>query len=190
MRSRTGEITLFNGTQIALERFYQGEPCQGVGIAISPLNAELAGALMAVHIEKCMRLFGYADSKNVPAACLSPRLARIESLSTCFGLTEAMNPLQEWYEPLRGGPLLCTQGVCALPTKDTGEGELTYGFPKRVCMAEFSCNWPVIDDEGEDSVLTLVWYQDDLAFPIDPDRENWIKHINWNGWARDRTSWI
>lgn len=56
-------------------------------------------------------------------------------------------------------------------------------LPWVVCIADLSRTKPVKD--GDLSCGVLVWWQDEPAFPIDPDIAAIIKNIRWDSFAKD-----
>ena len=68
-------------------------------------------------------------------------------------------------------------------------GNYPFGEPARLpsiaCVARFRSNSPARDDEEFYSMLTVVWFQDEFAFPIDGDAEKAIRAVDWGKLAAD-----
>ena len=54
--------------------------------------------------------------------------------------------------------------------------------PRWVCVAEFTSG-PVGNSEATSSVLTVVWFQQEMALPIDPGVLKQVLAINWDEYA-------
>ncbi len=60
-------------------------------------------------------------------------------------------------------------------------------LPPIACTARFfSHATPRHDDPDWRSVLTIVWFQDDYAFPIDDEVARQIRAVDWDRFATDR----
>lgn len=72
------------------------------------------------------------------------------------------------------------------PVIQVRAGYSTPSLPPAVCLASFECFQGVSDpDEGYMSSLSLVWFQDDFALPIDPLILDKIKAVDWERLAED-----
>ena len=58
-------------------------------------------------------------------------------------------------------------------------------LPRIVCIASFHCLKPVQDDSMDYSDLSVVWFQNQFAFPIDESAQNAIRSIAWKAYAID-----
>jgi hypothetical protein len=56
-------------------------------------------------------------------------------------------------------------------------------LPWVTCIADLSNSKPIKD--GDSSRSVLVWWQDEPAFPIDPDIAKIIKNTKWDSFAKD-----
>jgi len=63
-------------------------------------------------------------------------------------------------------------------------GYFTPSLPLIVCLADFECYQGVLATRYMSS-LSLVWFQDDFALPIDPLIMDQIKAVDWENLARD-----
>jgi len=57
-------------------------------------------------------------------------------------------------------------------------------LPRTAVRARFESGLPVTG-EGDYSELTVVWFQDAWALPVDPGVEQLIRHLDWDGSAQD-----
>ncbi len=72
------------------------------------------------------------------------------------------------------------------PVIQVRAGYSTPSLPPAVCLANFECFQGVSGtDDGYMSSLSLVWFQDDFALPIDPLILDMIKAVDWESLARD-----
>jgi hypothetical protein len=67
-----------------------------------------------------------------------------------------------------------------------------YGYqpmelPAVVCLAAFWSFPPARDRAEHYSFLKVVWFQDELALPIDPQVEERLRALDWNRLATDAT---
>lgn len=92
-----------------------------------------------------------------------------------------------------GEPLLIepVETPLSLPNKknrfwDTEEYQLAQ-IPSIICIAEFESYRPARDSDEFYSYLSIVWFQDEFALPIDPVVEEHIRGIDWNVVANDAT---
>ncbi len=58
-------------------------------------------------------------------------------------------------------------------------------IPLVCCIGCFHSFPPVHDQEKQGSCLTVVWYQDDYALPIDPEILRSLKQLDWDRLATD-----
>lgn len=58
-------------------------------------------------------------------------------------------------------------------------------LPTVVCMAELSHYKPMKDLSLECSRLCLIWYQEDYAFPVDPEILAAIANLSWKECSED-----
>lgn len=75
------------------------------------------------------------------------------------------------------------------PMKIEISAEHDYGAPMQLpsilCIAQFQSFAPARDKHSDFSRLTVVWFQDDFAFPIETEIEKHIKKIDWKNLAHD-----
>jgi len=64
-------------------------------------------------------------------------------------------------------------------------GYSTPSLPPVVCLADFESGQAARDPGADTSALSIVWFQDDFAFPIDPLVLNQIRAVDWENLARD-----
>lgn len=64
------------------------------------------------------------------------------------------------------------------------EDAITY-LPEVTCIAKLNSYKPAKDPEMVGSALTVVWYQDTMALPIDEPILEQMKQIKWSELARD-----
>ena len=67
--------------------------------------------------------------------------------------------------------------------EQTSRGLATERLPTVTCIAKL-LSGSIIGDDGCCSSLTVVWFQDKLAMPIDPIVEAKLKAIDWDAHAR------
>jgi len=67
------------------------------------------------------------------------------------------------------------------------EENLPARIPSFVCLAQFESYQPVKNPEDHYSYLSIVWFQNEFALPIDPAVEEIIRCIDWNAVATDAT---
>ncbi|VTR92623.1 Uncharacterized protein OS=Cystobacter violaceus Cb vi76 GN=Q664_31220 PE=4 SV=1 [Gemmata massiliana] len=69
------------------------------------------------------------------------------------------------------------------------EGRYTFGtpsaLPSTVCVAQFRSLRPTRDTNCDGSELTIIWFQHEWAFPIDPGVREQIRAIDWDQHAHD-----
>jgi hypothetical protein len=69
------------------------------------------------------------------------------------------------------------------------EGEYAFGNPMSLppvtCIAELSHFQPIKDTSCHGSILILIWFQDEFAFPIAPNILDEIKNLHWSQLAQD-----
>ncbi|QDU46033.1 hypothetical protein Mal52_45300 [Symmachiella dynata] len=58
-------------------------------------------------------------------------------------------------------------------------------IPFVCCIGCFASVKPARDSRKDCSSLTVVWYQDNFAMPIDPVIQNELRSLNWNEHATD-----
>lgn len=58
-------------------------------------------------------------------------------------------------------------------------------IPGVTCMATFESSTPARDEEADMSTLNIVWFQEELALPIDPAVMEEICALDWRAMARD-----
>ncbi len=58
-------------------------------------------------------------------------------------------------------------------------------LPEISCVANFESPEPARDPLQDYSVLTVIWFQDDFAFPIDPQVLEQIRALDWEQLAQD-----
>jgi hypothetical protein len=58
-------------------------------------------------------------------------------------------------------------------------------MPEVGCIGRFHSSYPARDTGKDYSALTIIWFQDDYAFPISPDVERAIHAVDWDRLARD-----
>ena len=82
-------------------------------------------------------------------------------------------------------------GVVLIPPADAnpgGRGDSASAIPRllprTVVRARFEAEVPV-SGEGDYSELTLVWFQEPWALPVDPGIEQRIRLLDWEGCARN-----
>ncbi len=81
--------------------------------------------------------------------------------------------------------------VLITPTQRPLENDGPYPFgdpaalPEIGCVGRFHSNDPARDRSKDYSDLTIIWFQDDYAFPISPDVERAILAVDWDRLARD-----
>jgi hypothetical protein len=56
-------------------------------------------------------------------------------------------------------------------------------LPPITCIARFQSRQPTKNGNGDFSGLTVVWFQNDFAFPIDPTIIEQIESIDWDSCA-------
>ena len=70
------------------------------------------------------------------------------------------------------------------------EGRYPFGEPAALpsigCVGRFHSSTPARDESKDCSDLTIIWFQDDYAFPVSPDAERAIVAVEWDKLARDR----
>lgn len=179
-----GVLLLNDGKQIILKRIYQDRSIERGLLAYRP-DARNTWHLMTARVSTCKKLFTPFEEGPLQLGCLDPVVAATTTFRECFGDEETMDPREQtWYQPFRGGPLLCPVGLRKIPPPSFDPSKAFFGLPKLACLAEFTSNWtPVSGADG--TSLTLVWFQNELALPIDPKVEEWIQALDWEGWARD-----
>jgi hypothetical protein len=59
-------------------------------------------------------------------------------------------------------------------------------LPSIACMGRFHSHKPARDSSKDCSDLTMIWFQDDYAFPLSADAERAIIAVDWDGLACDR----
>jgi hypothetical protein len=69
------------------------------------------------------------------------------------------------------------------------DGPYPFGEPAALpavgCLGRFHSNLPARDRSKDHSDLTIIWFQDEYAFPISPDVERAILAVDWDRLARD-----
>ena len=55
------------------------------------------------------------------------------------------------------------------------------------CIAAFKCYDPAKDEKADQSKLSLVWFQNNFAMPIEENVRNAIKALDWNELAMDES---
>ncbi|MDD5272493.1 MAG: hypothetical protein PHU14_07215 [Methylovulum sp.] len=68
--------------------------------------------------------------------------------------------------------------------REDGENEPAK-IPSIVCLATFQSQQPAKNPENHCSSLSIVWFQNEFALPIDPTIEETIRGIDWNALAND-----
>ena len=58
-------------------------------------------------------------------------------------------------------------------------------LPPLSCIGRFYCHQPARDRTMFSSFLTIIWFQDDFAFPIAPDALRRIQAVDWERHAED-----
>jgi hypothetical protein len=58
-------------------------------------------------------------------------------------------------------------------------------FPMIACVGRFSSFQPARDESRAASELTIIWFQDEFAFPINPGIREQIRTIEWEKHAYD-----
>jgi hypothetical protein len=58
-------------------------------------------------------------------------------------------------------------------------------FPSILCMARFDSLQPARDPRKDFSGLVVVWFQEEFAFPIDPEALEQLRAIDWERHAVD-----
>lgn len=58
-------------------------------------------------------------------------------------------------------------------------------LPEVTCLATFESTTPARDPKADMSSLTIVWFQEELALPIDPGVVERIRAIDWRSHAKD-----
>jgi len=71
--------------------------------------------------------------------------------------------------------------------QDSADGgqPLPEWIPFVCCIGCFASVKPAHDSRKDRSALTVVWYQDNFAMPIDPAIQNELRSLNWNEHATD-----
>jgi hypothetical protein len=89
-----------------------------------------------------------------------------------------------------GRPLLLEPVERAVQLPEATRGLYHYRpmeLPSVVCLAIF-WSYATGRDPGEDySYLKVVWFQDELALPVDPQVEEYLRGMDWNRLATDAT---
>jgi hypothetical protein len=57
-------------------------------------------------------------------------------------------------------------------------------LPRTAVRARFESTDPV-SDAGDYSELTVVWFQETWALPVDAGVADWLRHLDWDAHARD-----
>jgi hypothetical protein len=69
------------------------------------------------------------------------------------------------------------------------EGRYPFGEPARLpsvgCVGRFFSHEPARDSSKDCSYLTVMWFQDEFAFPLDSEIEKALLAMDWNAAARD-----
>ena len=69
------------------------------------------------------------------------------------------------------------------------EGRYPFGEPARLpsigCIGRFHSLEPARDSSKDCSDLTIIWFQNDYAFPLDLETERAIAAVDWKTLARD-----
>ncbi|WP_459558206.1 hypothetical protein [Lacunimicrobium album] len=58
-------------------------------------------------------------------------------------------------------------------------------LPKVTCIGRFYCTTPVKYSDFDYSQLTIIWFQNEYAFPVDEEIRRTIAGIDWKGLATD-----
>ena len=66
-----------------------------------------------------------------------------------------------------------------------GGGRAPEWLPMIQCEGEFSSVFPRTGEAGDGSCLTVVWFQNEYAMPIDPSAAEAIQALDWNALAVD-----
>lgn len=125
-------------------------------------------------------------------------LRRLTQWGTYEGLLEGLptreNNLQLLDHLLAAERLRAEHPPCLIQPPQTAiatpRGEAyPFGTPARlpsiVCVGEFESSTTARDPEADYSALTIIWFQDDFALPIDKRVAVRIEAIDWETQARD-----
>lgn len=61
-------------------------------------------------------------------------------------------------------------------------------LPRVTCIGRFRSE-PIVDSPGCYSELTIIWFQDDFALPVEPSVLEAITRLDWNATAQDDSDW-
>jgi hypothetical protein len=89
-----------------------------------------------------------------------------------------------------GTPALIEPAERDVPIPEATRGRYRHPhreLPAVVCLAAFESFTPARDHREVYSYLKVVWFQDDLALPVDPQVEEQLRALDWNGLAIDAT---
>ncbi|MCY2977864.1 MAG: hypothetical protein NTU79_04265 [Planctomycetota bacterium] len=123
-------------------------------------------------------------------------LVRLYQFRTYEGLIEGL-PTRE--RNARKVPYICNEAAelwkirvhLIEPSETTIEYDGKYPFgtpailPGTVCFGLFSSLQPARDNSKDGSELTIVWFQNDFAFPIDDSVRQAIRTLDWDSIAVD-----
>ncbi len=83
-------------------------------------------------------------------------------------------------------PLLITPVQPLIPYD---EGRYPFGVPAMLpaigCVARFHCGAPARNHQRNHSDLTVIWFQDDFAFPLSEQAAQAIHEMDWETLAND-----
>lgn len=91
-------------------------------------------------------------------------------------------------KPYAGGPYLIRPTETPIEYKRGGE-PYPFGTPAALpavtCIGRFDSLQPARDKRSDLSGLVLIWFQEELAFPIDPGVRAQLLAVNWEDHAAD-----
>jgi hypothetical protein len=66
-----------------------------------------------------------------------------------------------------------------------GPGYEPASIPEITCLAQFDCLDTALNPVADFSSLSIVWFQDEFALPIDPSILQSIRAIDWRAYAKE-----
>lgn len=64
-------------------------------------------------------------------------------------------------------------------------GQFPEWLPEVTCVGVLRCSFPARDPDKDGSMLTVVWFQDEYALPIDESVLSQLQTIDWEEVATD-----
>ena len=113
--------------------------------------------------------------------------------SSTFFIRGALKTAEESFHP-RSKPVLLpparrdyfrTPGDMAAAKRGAFAGRNIEWLPLVTCIAQFDSVMPARDPEMQGSTLSVVWFQDEWAMPIDQAALEAIKKLDWDNLATD-----